>query len=308
MAGFITTFERKEKKYVITAEQILRMKAGLAGKLMLDDYGATRIDSLYFDTPARDLISRSIEKPIYKEKLRVRAYGDAQPDSPVFIEIKKKFKGVVYKRRVSLSRAGAQAYFEGVPFEEAQRRFPIAGEARFDSRSVANLQIAREIDEFRSRYDQLGPSMLISCMREAWKPIDPNDPDTDLRITFDERISYVDVAQSGFDYDTAVAAEGHDFALDPSMAVMEIKCAGAYPLWLGQLLDECGIRPRSFSKYGSSYAIVSQKLREESLRRVSASVRARRATQARSNDHASSLTSALSTFFPKRFRQAAPTH
>ena len=308
MTGIITTFKRKETKYVIDASQMQRMKAGLAGKLALDDYGATRIDSLYFDTPERDLISRSIEKPLYKEKLRVRAYGDAQSDSPVFIEIKKKFKGIVYKRRVSLSRAAAQAYFQGVPFEDALQRFPIAGKVQVDEPSPVKLQIAREIDEFCARYDKLGPSMLISCMREAWKPVDLSDSDTDLRITFDERISYVDVAQREFDYDAAVAAEGREYALEPSMAVMEIKCTGAYPLWLSQLLDECEIRPRSFSKYGSSYAIVSQKQREESLRRVSASVRARRASETFSADHASFLTTALSALFPKRFHHAASAH
>lgn len=257
MAQFIGTFERKETKYVLSEGQIALMKAGLAGLLKLDDYGATRIDSLYFDTPNRDIIARSLEKPIYKEKLRVRAYGDANPESPVFVELKKKFKGIVYKRRMRMSRRGAEAYFSGMPYEQAQRLFPVGGTSDESAFDTTNIQIAREIDMFRNRYQQLKPSMLISCVREAWKAVDPNNPDTDIRITFDERISYVDVSHEAFDYSCAVAREDQTFALAPGRAVMEIKCAGAYPLWLVELLDRCGIRPQSFSKYGTAYTIVS---------------------------------------------------
>ena len=306
MAGFITTFERKETKYVLNADQVRLMKKGLAGRLELDEYGQTRIDSLYFDTPNRDLISRSVEKPLYKEKLRVRAYGDAHPGSPVFIEIKKKFKGIVYKRRVRMSRSGAEAYFRGMPYEEAQRRFPVNGADDPSALSSVNVQIAREIDSFCSRHAGIGPSMVISCMREAWKPVDPRDPETDIRITFDERISFVDVSQAPFDYDAAVAAEGRDYALAPGDAVMEIKCAGSYPMWLVRLLDACAIRPRSFSKYGTSYEIIASRQREAVRQRVAASVRARKSRELRESAPASKrpALSFFSVFSPKRRRRA----
>ena len=266
MAGFIGTFKRKEKKYVLAPGQAEMMKRLLSDRLQLDEYGETRIDSLYFDTPDRSLIARSLEKPIYKEKLRVRAYGDAQIDSPVFVEIKKKFKGIVYKRRVRMSRAGAAAFLSGESFEEAQRRFPIAGcgdaagvtaggDAAAAGVTAIDRQIAHEIDAFISRYESLEPSMVVSCMREAWKAIDPDDPESDVRVTFDRDISYVDVAGERFDYDDAVRREGRDFVLTGGKVLMEVKCAGAYPLWLVQLLDECGVKPQSFSKYGNAYQI-----------------------------------------------------
>jgi NOL1/NOP2/fmu family ribosome biogenesis protein len=123
MATSGDTFERKEKKYLITAEQCEAIKAGLANRMALDAYGATRIDSLYLDTPDRSLICRSLEKPLYKEKLRIRSYGAFSEAETVYVEIKKKYKGIVYKRRVRMSREGARAYALGMPYEQAQEQW-----------------------------------------------------------------------------------------------------------------------------------------------------------------------------------------
>lgn len=246
MATVSDTFERKEKKYLITAEQCRAIKEALALRMELDDYGASRIDSLYLDTPDRSLICRSLEKPVYKEKLRIRSYGAFSEAGKVFVEIKKKFKGIVYKRRVAMSAAGAQAFYSGeLSYEEACERFPIAGSAPSTALSPGKVQIAREIEAFLNRYDGLAPSMLISCMREAWRPIDPEDEDCVDRITFDEDICYVDLMQ-----DSAVQ---RCRVTGPDQVVMEVKCAGGYPAWLCELFSEVGAYPRSFSKYGNAY-------------------------------------------------------
>lgn len=251
MAAYIGTFERKETKYVLQPWQIKPFKEALSAHMRLDDYGETRIDSLYFDTPEHTLIQRSLEKPLYKEKLRIRSYGDAIPDSAVFVEIKKKFKGIVYKRRVRMSRAAAEAYFLGLSYEEAQEVFPLAKDK--DALSDKNIQIAREIDAFRSRYQGIQPAMVISCKREAWKETAPENAANEVRITFDEDISYVDVLGKPFNYDFVLLHEGEWFALDQGKAVMEIKCGAAYPMWLVQLLDRFDIYPQSFSKYGRAF-------------------------------------------------------
>lgn len=57
--------------------------------MALDEYGRTTIRNLYFDTDNYRLIRRSIDKPAYKEKLRVRSYKQADADSTVFVELKK---------------------------------------------------------------------------------------------------------------------------------------------------------------------------------------------------------------------------
>lgn len=245
MATAADTFERKEKKYLITVEQCEAIKAGLAAHMRLDDYGATRIDSLYMDTPDRALICRSLEKPLYKEKLRIRSYGPFSEAGTVFVEIKKKYKGVVYKRRVRMSSAGARAYANGLPYEQAQKRFPIIGSTPEKELAPGKVQIAREIDAFFMRYDELAPSMLISCMREAWCRIDADDEDCVDRITFDEDICYVDLMEE------SSAMRRHVTA--PDQVIMEIKCAGGYPVWLCELLSSIGAYPRSFSKYGNAY-------------------------------------------------------
>jgi len=245
MATAADTFERKEKKYLITTGQCAAIKAALASHMRLDDYGVTRIDSLYLDTPARDLICRSLEKPVYKEKLRIRSYGAFSEADTVFVEIKKKYKGIVYKRRVRMSAEGARAYANGMAYERAQTEFPISESAVEKELAPGKVQIAREIDAFFRRYEGLAPSMLISCMREAWCPLDPDDDDCVDRITFDEDICYVDLMEEMSVQRRPVTA--------PDQVIMEIKCAGGYPVWLCELLSSVGAYPRSFSKYGNAY-------------------------------------------------------
>ena len=245
MATKNDTFARKEKKYLITKGQCEAIKQGLANHMRLDDYGATRIDSLYLDTPGHDLICRSLEKPLYKEKLRIRSYGAFSEANVVFVEIKKKYKGIVYKRRVRMSSAGAQAYIAGMGYEDAQRLHPIAGGDVAVELSPGKCQIAREVDAFFARYPSLEPAMLISCMREAWCRIDPEDENCVDRITFDENISYVDL------FETQSVRRRPVMSSD--MVVMEIKCAGGYPIWLCDLLSQCNAYPRSFSKYGNAF-------------------------------------------------------
>ena len=239
------TFQRKEKKYLISAGQCDAIKAGLANHMQLDAYGQTRIDSLYLDTPDHSLILRSLEKPLYKEKLRIRSYGAFSESDTVFVEIKKKFKGIVYKRRVRMSKAGMDAYLKGMPYEDAQRSFPVAAKNASTDLDPGKVQIARELDAFFKRYEGLAPSMVISCLREAWAPIDPDDGDCVDRITFDEDITYIDLFEKGSASRRPVTGNG--------MVVMEVKCAGGYPVWLCNLLSSVGAFPRSFSKYGNAY-------------------------------------------------------
>lgn len=131
MEAYAATFKRVEKKYCLSAEQYRTMLMIVQQFLKPDDYPKTVVSSLYFDTPENQLISRSLEKPLYKEKLRVRSYGIAQPDGSitpvsdqVFVELKKKYRGVVYKRRLALSTDAARAFLSGMDIDEACALFP----------------------------------------------------------------------------------------------------------------------------------------------------------------------------------------
>ena len=171
------------------------------------------------------LIERSLEKPVYKEKLRLRTYGVADDDTNAFIEIKKKYKGVVYKRRISMPYAKALEY--------------LVDGKRPEQRS----QISDEIDYFLKYYKGIRPAMAISYDRIAMAGI--NDPD--LRITFDTNIRWRTDKLS-----LSEGNVGKDILL-PGQHLMELKIAGAMSIELAKILDELNIRKTSFSKYGKGY-------------------------------------------------------
>ena len=249
MAEFVGTFERKEVKYRLNPVQVREIKQALGAYMAPDEYGQTSITSVYYDTPNRDMISRSLEKPLYKEKLRLRTYGPRCAQAPVFVELKKKHEGIVYKRRIAVSKPAAQLLMVGVPYERAISRHPLADEAfEADSRSARNLQIAEEIAACVRRNGPVFPSMAILVERVAWAPLlDARGAEAEgVRITFDERIRYRDLFEStGKRASVPLLAVGE--------AIMEVKVPGAYPLWLVRALNGSGAYPTSFSKYGEAY-------------------------------------------------------
>ena len=162
----INTFERYETKFMLTKSQKTALLEVMKGRLKLDNYGRTTIRNIYYDTKDMRLIRRSLEKPLYKEKLRVRSYSQASKDSSVFVEIKKKYNDIVYKRRISIPEEAATEWLSG----HTQR--PVSS------------QIAEEIDYMRKLYGDLTPACYLSYEREAFFSLNGDD----LRITFDENI------------------------------------------------------------------------------------------------------------------------
>ena len=218
-------FKRIEKKYLLSEAQYDALFEKIGAHLRPDEYGRSTVLSLYLDTPDFRIIRSSVEAVDYKEKLRLRSYGTAREDSTVFLELKKKTGGVVYKRRVSMSLAEAENYLRtGVkPYES---------------------QIMSEIDWAMRLYGRPQPRAMIACEREAW--FDEEHPD--LRLTFDRNIRY---RESGLQLSRGSAGIG---LLPDRTVLLEIKTAGAMPLWLARALDKEGILPGSFSKYGAAYA------------------------------------------------------
>ena len=249
MASFTDTFERKEVKYRLNAKQHREVLDALAGRMVADEYGRTRITSLYFDTPTCDLIARSLEKPLYKEKLRVRWYGTPTSGERVYVEIKKKYDGIVYKRRVGCSLTAAYAYLMGrVPYENACVQNPLSDQLQQDEAlTLHSIQIAREIDAFTARYRNLRPSMYIVCERTAYAPVPGADAEG-LRITFDSGVAYRDVLAG----EREAGSTFHPL-LSLGETIMEVKTAGSYPSWLVEVLSGCQAYPSSFSKYGAAY-------------------------------------------------------
>ena len=225
----IYIFRRVEKKYRMTLAQRDAFLAEIMPQLVPDEYGKSTVCSLYLDTPDRLLIRNSIDakgfdKPAYKEKLRIRSYGTPTGESKVFLEIKKKFKGVVYKRRVVTTLDQARRYLQ-------------TGEKPLES------QIMEEIDYAMTFYRRPQPAMLTACEREAYLVKDlPH-----LRLTFDTRVR----ARSD---DLSLAQGSHgELLLPEDVVLMEVKTDGAMPLWLAHALDRHRLYPGSFSKYGTAY-------------------------------------------------------
>ena len=107
------TFERRELKYRITDAQRAALEAAFDARMVPDEYGESTICNIYYDTADYRLIRAPLEKPAYKEKLRLRSYGVTGPGGEVFLELKKKYKGIVYKRRITLPEDAAGEFIAG---------------------------------------------------------------------------------------------------------------------------------------------------------------------------------------------------
>lgn len=217
-------FKRYEKKYMLTRTQYETLIPALERWMSPDDYGKHTISNIYFDTWDFELVRQSIEKPEYKEKLRLRAYGKVTENSVVYAELKKKYDGIVYKRRIPLDLGEARKYL------------------CYGIRPKEDSQILREIDYTKKRYD-LKPKAFVAYDRVAYYGKD----DENLRATFDRNIC---CRCSGLELKEGVYGT---YLLDEDQILMEVKIPGAMPLWMSRMFSFLGIFPVSYSKYGAYY-------------------------------------------------------
>ena len=196
-------FERIEKKYFLSELQYGVLMRLMESHMEIDEYGKSTICNIYYDTPDFELIRTSIGKPVYKEKLRLRSYGIPDDMDKVFIEIKKKYDGVVYKRRIQL------------PYKEAGKYL----DHGIRPESMVNKQILKELDYFKGFYN-VKPVVYIAYDRIAVH----GKEDTSLRITFDQNIRFRQE-----DLDLALGDAGK-LLFHHNEILMEVKAPGAYPL------------------------------------------------------------------------------
>jgi len=218
------TFQRYEKKYLLSREKYLALWRELEAQVEPDIFFQSTVCSMYYDWADFRLIRHSLEKPVYKEKLRLRSYNVPGPEDQVFVELKKKFQGVVYKRRVALPAVEAEAWLAG--------RTPAPDQS----------QISREIDWFL-KTNPVSPRVLIACDRRAYVARE----DKELRVTFDSSIRWRETELS-----LTAGDQGQELLAD-GQVLMEIKLPEAAPLWLAGLLSRLEIFPQGFSKYGQCY-------------------------------------------------------
>lgn len=223
--AYQAVFKRYELKYLLTAERKAKIVEAMEPYMALDKYGRTTIRNIYFDTDNYRLVRHSIDRPAYKEKLRMRSYSKASPGSTVFVELKKKYDSVVYKRRVSMTEEEAMEWVTGV------------------AHCRQETQISDEIDYFLSYYETLHPVVFLSYEREAFYAKDGSD----FRVTFDDHIlcRREELSLESDVWGTSLLEDG--------MVLMEIKCSGGIPLWMTHVLSREHIYKTSFSKYGTAY-------------------------------------------------------
>lgn len=218
------TFRRYEKKYLLTKTQYDEVYPLLCMHMEEDRYGVSTICNIYYDTPNYRLIRESIEKPVYKEKLRLRAYGTPTDDTDVFVEIKKKYDGIVYKRRVSLPYHAARQWLSQIDEE-------------------GKSQIGQEIAYFLQYYENLQPTCVLCYDRIALY----GKEDAQIRVTIDTNIRW-----RTHDLDLRCGDAG-EALFDAPMYLMEVKLPEYMPDWLIRILNDREIYPTSFSKYGRVY-------------------------------------------------------
>lgn len=228
----IEVFNRYEKKYMLDEVTFKRLLDRISDYMEPDKYNKNgqfySISNIYYDTDDNRLIRSSIEKPVYKEKLRMRSYGTPDTSDKVFLEIKKKYNGIVNKRRTSIVLEDAYQYMEDGTFPKETE--------------CLNRQVLKEIDYFKSIYD-LKPKVYLSYDRYAF--FEKNDGD--FRVTFDTNIT----TRRG---DVRLESGSYGNRLLPqNIYLMEIKINCSVPMWFTSCLSDLKIYPVSFSKYGTEY-------------------------------------------------------
>ncbi len=220
-------FKRFELKYKLNHAQYHNLLASMAKYMKLDEYKRHKISNIYFDTDDYRIIRHSLEKPKYKEKLRIRIYGKPQEGEVAFVELKKKFDGVVYKRRITLPQKVALNYFD-YNFKELNKN---------------PTQIQKEINYFAKSYDKLKAKVYIAYEREAYFAVD----DINFRITFDFNIKMrnTDISFNETEEDIQI--------VENDIVLLEVKTIQGLPFWFIDFLNQNKLYKTSFSKYGTAY-------------------------------------------------------
>lgn len=223
----VTMMQRYEMKFILTKDQLVAFQDALKGHMEVDQYGKTSIASIYYDTPDYLLIRKSLEKPVYKEKIRLRSYGLANNNKTVYLELKRKALGVVYKRRIALKEDIAEGFLN------------------HQDVNLKDNQVTREIAYFRDYLQVLEPKIMIIYDRTSYAEMNGN-----IRLTIDENPRY---RNDVLNLHTSMDGK---LLLPPGSAILEIKVQQELPLWLVSILSKYKIYKTSFSKVGEAYKLM----------------------------------------------------
>lgn len=215
-------FRRVEEKYIISENEYKILISKINKYLKEDVYPKYTICSIYFDNDNNDSVINSLEKPSYKEKVRIRSYGVIDESGYLYLELKKKYNGITVKRRIKMNLSELNKFL--------------------NNELEINNQILKEINYAVKRLD-MKPKIFIAYGRESFVGKD----DANLRITFDNNL------RSRVNNLVLNKNDLGELYFKENTYIMEVKTLGSIPLWLSKVLSELSIYPRSFSKYGEIY-------------------------------------------------------
>ena len=238
-------FNRYERKYVIDYDTYEKLLRDLKPYINMDKYakndGYYTISNIYYDTVDKLFHHERMERQRFRQKLRLRAYNDVSLDDLVFLEIKKKYKGLVNKRRTKIKLKDV--------YDFLSTKEDISVTPEYE---VSNQQILREMAFLKNFYD-LVPTLVVAYERQAFFAIE----DDDIRITFDKN-----VRRRKEDFRLENGSHG-DLILNPELFILEVKLNGTLPLWLARILNEHMCVKRRFSKYSNSHNIIEELVDKE---------------------------------------------
>lgn len=225
MGNYQKIFKRVEKKYILTKEEYKKLIFNISNQLEENEYPKSKILNLYYDTPNYDLAIKSIQKPEFKEKLRLRSYNIPDSENEVFFELKRKCKGIVSKRRIAIKYKDFENYTKTGILE-----------------NIESKQIFDEIEYTINKYN-LAPKMMVAYDRDSYYLKENKD----IRITFDFNL------RSRTDNLNLKMGDAGTKFFNEDMCIMEIKSCIGLPIWFVRILNDLKIYPTSFSKYGEIY-------------------------------------------------------
>jgi hypothetical protein len=228
------TFQRMEKKTTLPADAARELRERILPRMIPDEHNPDGepyvVCNLYFDEADEHVIRTSVDRPYYKEKLRLRSYGTPAAGDKVFLEIKKKQDGVGTKRRAKLP------YSDAVRFLETGIHPAVL--------PYVDEQVLREIDYYRACH-RVAPTVYVSYLRAAYH--DAENPD--FRVTFD-----TDLLSRRYDLRLDAGRYGSPL-LTEGTTLLEVKFKGAVPFWFARTMSEFGLSFHTFSKVGTDFKL-----------------------------------------------------
>ena len=241
---------RYEMKYIVGEGKARAIRDYLRLYLMPDEYAHEGsppgyfVHSLYLDAPHRALYQQTVDGEKNRFKLRIRFY-DEQPESPVFLEIKRRSNDAILKTRAAVSRAAAEEFLRGnlLRYDALLKR---------DARSEMALT---EFSDLRDRLRAEG-SVFVSYRREAY--VHPTA--AGLRVTFDRELVGAPYQARG------LSLPRNSHAAEVEGVILELKYMGQFPSWMRRLVEMFNLRRQSVPKYVECFDALSASCRSNGLR------------------------------------------